>query len=251
MFYFLTLFGAKLGQPCIYNYCQGGASGCFRTKHQGAEGNWLPPGGGRALAFGIGPSALGADQQGGGVGALCRNLAQKRRGKGFFEEVAVGGDLFQAALESDRGSNLGDTHAARLLAAFTGDTGPAFPAFLRGFEEALLGAGGFHGKDAVDAEFGGLLDDPFEAIEFDEAGAEGDGDRRENGGKGLDDPKLDVLAAGFGDFSEVSLLIIGNLEALSRLYAQDAGEVASFVATQLRGPAANRIYKESTPCQTS
>ena len=48
MFYFLTLFGAKLGQPCIYNYCQGGASGCFRTKHQGTEGNRLPPGGGRA-----------------------------------------------------------------------------------------------------------------------------------------------------------------------------------------------------------
>jgi hypothetical protein len=27
--------------------------------------------------------------------------------------------------------------------------------------------------------------------------------------------------------------------------------VASFVATQFRGSAANRIHKESTPCQTS
>ena len=130
-------------------------------------------------------------------------------------------------------------------------TRPAFPAFLGGVEEAFFGAGGFHGEDAVDAEFGGLFDDPFEAIELDEAGAEGDGDRRQNGRKGFDDPEDHVFAARLGDFGEVSLLIVGDFEALTGFHAQDAGEVASFVATQFRGPAANRIHKESTPCQTS
>ena len=33
--------------------------------------------------------------------------------------------------------------------------------------------------------------------------------------------------------------------------AQDASQVASLLAAQLRGPAAYRIHKESAPCQTS
>jgi hypothetical protein len=41
---------------------------------------------------------------------------------------------------------------------------------LGGVEEAFFGAGSFHGKNAVHAEFGGLFDDPLEAIELDEAG---------------------------------------------------------------------------------
>ena len=102
----------------------------------------------------------------------------------------------------------------------------------------------------MDTEFGGLFDDPLEAVEFDEAGAEGNGDRGKNGGEGFDHPKHHAFATSLGDFGQVSLLIIGDFEALSRFDAQDASEVASFVAAQFRGPAADRIHKESSPCQT-
>ena len=59
------------------------------------------------------------------------------------------------------------------------------------------------------------------------------------------------FAAGLGDFGNVGLLVIGDFEALARLDAQDAGQMAGFVATQFRGPAANGIHKESTSCQIS
>src|SRR5258708_3975845 len=88
----------------------------------------------------------------------------------------------------------------------------------------------------VAGEVGGIFADRLEAIDVDEAGTECDGDRRQNGGKGFDDPKHHTFAAGLGDFGEVSLLIVRDFEALSRFDPQDAGEVASFVATQFRGP---------------
>ncbi len=44
-------------------------------------------------------------------------------------------------------------------------------------------------------------------------------------------------------------MVIGDFETLSGFDAQDAGEVASLVATQFRTSAVNRIYKESTSCQ--
>ena len=74
---------------------------------------------------------------------------------------------------------------------------------------------------------------------------------RQNGGESFDDLKHDALAARLGDFGEVGVLVVGDFEALSGFDAQDAREVASFVAAQFRGSAANRVYKESTPCQTS
>src|ERR1019366_7259955 len=109
----------------------------------------------------------------------------------------------------------------------------------------------FHRKDAVDAQFGGLFHHPFEAVELDQAGAEGDGDRGQDGGEGFEDLEHYTFAACLGDFSQVSLLVIGDLKTLSGFDAQDAGEVARLVATQLGGAAANRVHKESTPCQTT
>ena len=142
-------------------------------------------------------------------------------------------------------------HAPRLLAAFAGDARPSVAALARGVEESLFGARGFDRKDAVHPQFGRLFDDPFEAVELDQADAEGDRNRKRDGGDGFDYLKHHSFAAGLGDFGKVGLLVIGDFEALARLHAQDAGQVAGFVATQFRGPAANGIHKESTPCQIS
>jgi hypothetical protein len=48
-----------------------------------------------------------------------------------------------------------------------------------------------------------------------------------------------VFAARLGDFGEVRVLVIGDLEALPGLHPQDAREMARFVAAQFRGAAEN------------
>jgi hypothetical protein len=58
-----------------------------------------------------------------------------------------------------------------------------------------------------------------------------------------------VLPASLRDFRQIGLLIVGNLEALTRFDPQYAREMAGFVARQFGGSAADGIHKESTPCQ--
>ena len=85
----------------------------LRTKNQGQRNNYQRL---DRLAFGIRPAALGTNQERGGVGTLGRNFAKQGRGQGFVEEVSVVGGLLQATLEANRWKDLGNTHAARLLA---------------------------------------------------------------------------------------------------------------------------------------
>ncbi len=144
----------------------------------------------------------------------------------------MGGGFGEAAVEAHGGENFRHGDAARLLAALAGDALPAFAAFDGGFEEALIGAGGIDGEDAVDAEFGGLLDHPFEAVEFDEGGAEGDDDGRGDGGEGFEDAEVNAIAAGFEDLGEEGVLVIGDFEALAGLDAEDAGEMAGILAAE-------------------
>ena len=207
-----------LGEPGIPYNGQGGAGGCFRTKHQRSERDRLPVRGDGELALGVDPAAFGTDQQGDGIGALRGDFGEQGRGRGFVQEVAVPGCAVREALvEAHGGQDFRDAYAARLLAAFARDALPAFAAFARGVEEALFAARGGHRKDAVDAEFGGLFDDPLEAVELDDAGAEGDGDGRQGGGQGFDDAEGDVLTARLFDFGEVGVAIVGESRSAVRV----------------------------------
>jgi hypothetical protein len=56
-----------------------------------------------------------------------------------------------------------------------------------------------------------------------------------------------VFTARLLNLGEVSLLVVGDLEALPGLHPQHTRQVTSLVAPQFRGPASNRIYKKSPP----
>jgi hypothetical protein len=162
----------------------------------------------------------------------------------------MGGGFSEAALEANGWQDIGHGDAARLLAAFASDAHPAFAAFDRGFEETLFTARGVHRKDSMDAEFGGLFDNPLEAVELNQRGAESDDDGRGGRGDRFEDAEVNAVAARFQDLGEVCVLVIRNLEALPWFHAEDAGEMAGFFAAKLRGAIGDLIYKESSTGQS-
>jgi len=101
---------------------------------------------------------------------------------GFAEEDAEGCGL-AGECGGERGGveDFGDVGAAGLLGGLEGDAAPAFSPLGGGEGEVLLGAAGEDGRDAGDAEFGGLLDGPLEAVELEDGEQKVDGE----GGVGL------------------------------------------------------------------
>ena len=101
-------------------------------------------------------------------------------GEGLFglaEEDAEGGG-FAGEGGGERGGigDFGDIGAAGLLGAFEGDAAPAFGALGGGEGEVLLGAAGKDGRDSGDAQFGGFLDGPLEAVELEDGEEKVDGE---------------------------------------------------------------------------
>src|ERR1019366_1704430 len=95
---------------------------------------------------------------------------------GFAEEDAEGGG-FAGEGGGERGGvgDLGDVGAAGLLGGLQGDAAPAGYSLFGGEGEVFLGAAGEDGGDTGDAELGGLLDGPLEAIELEDGEQEVDG----------------------------------------------------------------------------
>ncbi len=90
--------------------------------------------------------------------------------------------MFESWFERAGVGDFGDVGAAGLLAGFKGDTAPAFGTFCGGLGEVLFGAAGDDGRDARDAEFGGLFDGPLHVIELEDGEEEVEG----KGGVGLE-----------------------------------------------------------------
>ena len=139
--------------------------------------------------------------------------------------------------------------APGLLAALARDFSPTLSALGGGGGQAFFSARGTHGNNAGDAELGGFLDQPLEAVELDERGEQSDGWLGGFGGEGLEDAERDTLRTDVGDFREISTVVVGKLVALAGLGAQDAREVPGIVAGQLSLAAVYPVYKKSPPRQ--
>jgi hypothetical protein len=117
-----------------------------------------------------------------------------------------------------------------LLGGFEGDAAPAFGAFGGGEGEMLFGAAGEDGRDAGDAEFGGLFDGPLEVVELEDGEEQMDG----QGGVGFElfvEGEVDFASLGDGgDLGAVEEAVGDDVEDLAGLGAEDAGEVDGLLA---------------------
>jgi holliday junction DNA helicase RuvA len=154
----------------------------------------------------------------------------------------------ERALEADGGQNLRHAHASRLLTRFTRDPEPAFSSFDGGVEKAFFGARGRYRNDALHAQFGGLFDDPFEAVEFNNRSKQGDGDRGRGRGEGFENAKGDAFAARLRNFGQIGGVVIGDFVELSGFDAEHARQVAGLLAAEFGDSIAQVIYKEAPAC---
>jgi len=93
------------------------------------------------------------------------------------EEDAAGGGLAgESGGEWGGIGDFGDIGAAGLLGGLECDATPAFGTFGGGEGEVLFRAAGEDGRDAGDAEFGGLLYGPLEAVELEDGEQKVDGE---------------------------------------------------------------------------
>ena len=222
-------------------YGDGGDGGGFGAEDAGAEGDGLPVVLGEEGHLFGGPSAFGADGEG-GVGLLRRELCAGegfRDGGGLFgfaeEDAGRALLLFQGLLERGWVGDLGDGGAAGLLGGFEGYAAPAFDAFGGCLAEVLFGAAGEDGSDAGDAEFSGLFDGPLHVIELEDGKEEMEG----KGSVGLElfvegevDLSVFTTVAGLdaGDLGAVEEASGYDVVDLAGLSAKDAGEVGGLVA---------------------
>jgi len=234
--------------PGLGQDTQRGQYGGLGAQDVPAERDRFPAGG--EGAFAVGPAAFRAGDECDGVprGAVGRQgLEQEWRAGIFVEEITEAGGI--GSWECGGGGDFGNAEAAGLLAAFARDFSPAPDAFRGGGGQAFFGAVGVDGNDAGNAELGGLFDEPLEAVELDERGVErnvwewrGDWERLENA--------KSYAGGGDGaDFGEVSLLVVGELEALAGLGAKDAGEVAGIIAGELGAVGVDAIDEEAAAGQ--
>ena len=180
------------------------------------------------------------------------NAAARVRVCSVFAEEDAEGCGFAGECGGERGGigDFGDVGAAGLLGGFEGDAAPAFGSLGGGEGEVLLGAAGEDGRDAGDAQFGGLFDGPLEVVELE------DGEEKVDGEgcvgfqlfvEGEEDFGVLLIAArgaDFGDFGAVEEAVGDDVEELAGLGAEDAGEVDGLLAGEggvggmagLRGP---------------
>jgi len=129
---------------------------------------------------------------------------------------------------------LGDVGAAGLLGGFEGDATPAFGSLERSLGEVFFGAAGEDGRDAGDAEFGGLLDGPLHVIELEDGEEEMEG-KGGVGGELFVEEEVDFLLAYARDFGSVKEAVRDDVVDLAGRGSKDAGEMDGLVAGERGG----------------
>jgi len=226
-----------------------GKGGGLGSQYISAERDGLPAGRSGEGAFAAGPATFGTGEDGDGVfgGTGGRESVEQERGAGVFvQEVAERGGI--GGWECGGGCDFGNPQTPGLLAALSRDFPPALDAF-GGGGQAFFGALGVDGNDAGNAELGGFFDEPLEAIELDEGGVERDVREGRDGGDRLENAESYARGGDGGDFGEISLLVVGKLEALAGLGAKDAGEMACVIAGELGAIGRDVIDEEATAGQ--
>lgn len=138
--------------------------------------------------------------------------------------------------------------APRLLARFEDNLLPTFQALGGGLRQAIDGAFRFDRHDAMDAEFGCFLDHPFEVIELDECGIKSEGGPGRGHGQLTIDAEADGALGGIGDSGFEQAVVVGDLILLPGLNAEDAREMAGFVAVEFGVAAVNCGNEEEAAC---
>ncbi len=227
-----------------------GEGGGLGAQDISAERDGLPAGRSGERAFTVGPAAFGAGEDGDGVfgGASGRESVEQEWGAGVFvEKVAEAGGV--GGGECGGGRDFGNPEAAGLLAAFARDFPPSLDAFGGGGGQAFFGALGVDGNDAGNAKLGAFFDEPLEAVEFDEGGVQRDVREGRDGGDRLENTKSYARGGDGDDFGEISLLVVGKLEALAGLGAEDASEMAGVIAGELGAIGVDVIDEEAAAGQ--
>lgn len=196
----------------------------------------------RLRAFVIGEAAFGADEQGGGGGFRGMEVLIGPR---FVEEVAL--RALDGLGEIHRVMNHRQARTAALLGAFEQNLAPTLDALGGGHFQAFLRPRADEGLDDVRAELGGFLEDPLELVELhqrqyqrDLAGIFGDLELFENF-------EAHQLLVRGGDFGEIKMLLVGDLIDVSRLHAQDLGEMFGVLTAQLGVAGMDGRNEEETP----
>ena len=186
----------------------------------------MPLLGGEQGHFVLRPAAFGAD----GEGGFCTLVCGEYGGEGVFffglgeKDLVARGCLFECEFEGERVVDGGDIGAARLLRGFVRDATPTFNTLHGRLREMLLGASCEDGCDALDAEFGGLLDGPLVAIEFEDGEQEMEG--QSGVGQHLFMQQKNNFRIGDGDdFGAVEVSAGDDVKDLAGLGAEDAREV--------------------------
>jgi Holliday junction DNA helicase RuvA len=236
-------------EPSLGNDRKCRANSRFRAQNQRPERDALPACRGKLFALGIGPAAFGADQQRGRTaGDRLERGFERRRARAFVAPESVRGAVAERYAHFGRRVDFGYPETPRLLAGFVGNAAPAFYPLLAALQQAAFTAHGRDRHDARDAQFGGLLDGPFEAVEFDQRQIEGNLGRWRPGIEFFLDLKPDQIAPGTFHSGQPDAAVIGNFKCLPFLHAKDAGEVLCALAGDFGGAVANLIYEESPSC---
>lgn len=164
--------------------------------------------------------------EGGGIGA--EEFAEGFAAGEFIQEQAAvgGGKIF----EPDGLMQFREDGAAALLAGFEENALPTFHAFGGGFVEAFFRAFTDDGAEGGDAEFGGLFEHPFEVIELEDGGEEGERGEGRGLWQAFPDAEDDEAFAGGFHFGEVEVFVVADGEELAGFDAEDADKVLGEVA---------------------
>jgi Holliday junction DNA helicase RuvA len=226
-----------------------GAHGGFGTKNEGAKRDALPSGSGKLFTLLLRPAAFRPNQHGRpvtGAGPEC--LGERRRAGALITPQPVRRSVGQRLSHSDGFGDFGYLQTTGLLAGLMGDATPALGPFPAAFKQPPFTPQRCDRYDPGDAQFGGLLYCPLEAVKPDESEKQRDvGDRRARTHFAYDFEPHEVAPGAFHG-SQPNAVVIGDLKYLPLLYAKNASEVMGAVAGNFSETAANLFNEESSPC---
>jgi Holliday junction DNA helicase RuvA len=137
----------------------------------------------------------------------------------------------------------------RLLAALVSNLAPTFDALACGGGQAFFAAFRLERNNARNAEFGGLLDHPFETVELDQGRKKCDRGQRFSfnlfNRYWFENPEDHTAGLGIRNFRKIHALIVGDLVLLSGFGAQYACQVPGIFAAQLSETVLNPLNEKT------